>query len=49
MTTIYEVARLAGVSPATVSRVFNGVGVSETKTIAVREAARQLKFTPARG
>ena len=48
MATIYEVARLAGVSPATVSRVFNGAGVSETKTIAVREAARQLKFTPNR-
>ena len=29
MATIYDVARLAGVSPATVSRVFNGVGVSE--------------------
>ena len=28
MATIYEVAKLAGVSPATVSRVFNGVGVS---------------------
>lgn len=48
MATIYEVARLAGVSPATVSRVFNGMGVSEEKTIAVREAARQLKFTPNR-
>lgn len=48
MATIYEVARLAGVSPATVSRVFNGVGVSEEKTLAVREAARQLKFTPNR-
>jgi LacI family transcriptional regulator len=48
MATIYEVARLAGVSPATVSRVFNGAGVSETKAAAVREAARQLKFTPNR-
>ena len=48
MTTIYEVARLAGVSPATVSRVFNGVGVSAEKAIAVRQAARQLKFTPNR-
>lgn len=48
MATIYEVARLAGVSPATVSRVFNGMGVSEEKTLAVREAARQLKFTPNR-
>lgn len=48
MATIYEVATLAGVSPATVSRVFNGMGVSEEKTIAVREAARQLRFSPNR-
>lgn len=48
MPTIREVAKLAGVSPATVSRVFNGVGVSEQKTEAVREAVRQLKFTPNR-
>jgi len=48
MATIYEVAKLAGVSPATVSRVFNGIGVSEDKTRAVREAARELKFTPNR-
>ncbi len=48
MATIYEVARAAGVSPATVSRVFNGMGVSEEKTRAVREAARQLKFSPNR-
>jgi LacI family transcriptional regulator len=48
MATIYEVAKLAGVSPATVSRVFNGMGVSEEKTTAVREAARQLRFSPNR-
>ncbi|GAA1808353.1 LacI family DNA-binding transcriptional regulator [Agromyces neolithicus] len=48
MATIYEVAKLAGVSPATVSRVFNGVAVSDEKVLAVREAARQLKFTPNR-
>ncbi|WP_245561782.1 LacI family DNA-binding transcriptional regulator [Agromyces italicus] len=48
MATIYEVAKLAGVSPATVSRVFNGVAVSDEKLAAVREAARQLKFTPNR-
>lgn len=48
MATIYEVAKLAGVSPATVSRVFNGMGVSEEKTHAVREAARELRFTPNR-
>lgn len=48
MATIYDVARLAGVSPATVSRVFNGVGVSEEKVAAVRQAAAQLKFFPNR-
>src|SRR5882672_7988686 len=46
MATIYEVAALAGVSPATVSRVFNGLGVSEDKAGRVREAAAKLKFTP---
>lgn len=48
MATIYEVAKLAGVSPATVSRVFNGMGVSAEKAVAVRDAARQLNFTPNR-
>lgn len=48
MATIYEVAKLAGVSPATVSRVFNGMGVSEERTRAVRDAARELRFTPNR-
>lgn len=48
MATIYEVAKLAGVSPATVSRVFNGVAVSDEKVSAVREAARELRFTPNR-
>ncbi|WP_308492128.1 LacI family DNA-binding transcriptional regulator [Microbacterium terrisoli] len=48
MATIYEVAKLAGVSPATVSRVFNGMGVSAEKVTAVRDAARQLKFSPNR-
>lgn len=46
--TIYDVARVAGVSPATVSRVFNGVGVSDAKATAVRVAAKQLNFTPNR-
>ncbi|MDR6867024.1 LacI family transcriptional regulator [Microbacterium resistens] len=48
MATIYDVARMAGVSPATVSRVFNGVGVSVAKVAAVRQAAEQLNFTPNR-
>ncbi|MGX7671408.1 LacI family DNA-binding transcriptional regulator [Plantactinospora sp. DSM 117369] len=46
MATIYEVAALAGVSPATVSRVFNGLPVSEEKTRRVRAAATKLSFTP---
>ena len=48
MATIYDVAELAGVSPATVSRVFNGTSVSVEKVAAVREAATQLRFTPNR-
>ena len=48
MATIYDVAELAGVSPATVSRVFNGTSVSASKADAVRKAARQLRFTPNR-
>ncbi len=48
MTTIYDVAALAGVSPATVSRVFNGTPVSEAKTDAVRQAAAHLGFVPNR-
>ncbi|MEV6979893.1 LacI family DNA-binding transcriptional regulator [Sphaerisporangium sp. NPDC051017] len=46
MATIYEVAALAGVSPATVSRVFNGLAVSEEKQRLVRDAAARLAFTP---
>ncbi len=46
MATIYEVAVLAGVSPATVSRVFNGATVSDEKARAVRDAARELRFVP---
>lgn len=46
MATIYEVAALAGVSPATVSRVFNGLTVSPEKQRAVRDAAAKLAFTP---
>jgi LacI family transcriptional regulator len=48
MPTIYEVAALAGVSPATVSRVFNGVNVSPEKSKLVRQAAEELSFTPSR-
>ncbi|SDT42060.1 LacI family DNA-binding transcriptional regulator [Microlunatus soli] len=48
MATIYEVAARAGVSPATVSRVFNGARVSADKTERVRRAAADLAFTPNR-
>ena len=48
MATIYEVATLAGVSPATVSRVMNGLRVSPEKAESVRSAAAKLKFTPNR-
>ncbi|GEK85729.1 LacI family transcriptional regulator [Microbacterium aerolatum] len=48
MSTIYDVAELAGVSPATVSRVFNGTSVSDEKVAAVRDAAKRLNFTPNR-
>ncbi len=48
MATIYEVAALAGVSPATVSRVLNGAAVSPEKVRLVRDAAEQLQFTPNR-
>ncbi|MBO3749619.1 LacI family DNA-binding transcriptional regulator [Streptosporangiaceae bacterium NEAU-GS5] len=46
MATIYEVAALAGVSPATVSRVFNGRTVSPEKQRLVLDAAARLAFTP---
>ena len=46
MTTIYDVAERAGVSPATVSRVFNGTKVSAAKAAAVRDAAAFLGFVP---
>ena len=48
MSTIYDVATLAGVSPATVSRVLNGIAVSPEKAQRVREAAERLSFTPNR-
>ncbi len=46
--TIIDVARLAGVSTATVSRVFNGQTVSDEKSDAVRRAAEELRFVPNR-
>lgn len=48
MATIYDVARRAGVSPATVSRVLNGGAASEAKAQAVRKAAEELSYTPNR-
>ncbi len=48
MATIYDVAALAGVSPATVSRVLNGRAVSEDRADRVREAAASLSYTPNR-
>jgi LacI family transcriptional regulator len=48
MSTIYEVARLAGVSPATVSRVFNGIRVNPGNVTRVRQAAEELQFVPNR-
>lgn len=45
--TIIEVARKAGVSPSTVSRVVNGsAGVSERKRLAVEATIRELNFRP---
>ncbi|MEK8034060.1 LacI family DNA-binding transcriptional regulator [Ideonella sp. DXS29W] len=45
--TILEVARRAGVSPSTVSRVVNGsAGVSERKRLAVEATIRELNFRP---
>ncbi len=46
--TIYDVAALAGVSPATVSRVLNGTPVSPERAQKVREAAQALGFRPNR-
>ena len=46
MATIYEVAAKAGVSPATVSRVFNGLPVSAEKIDLVRAASDELRYSP---
>ena len=48
MATIYDVAALAGVSPATVSRVLNGRPVSAANERLVTDAAQTLKYTPNR-
>jgi LacI family transcriptional regulator len=48
MATIYDVATLAGVSPATVSRVLNDIAVSSEKAQRVRDAVQSLSFTPNR-
>jgi len=48
MATIKDVAALAGVSPATVSRVLNGHPVSSAKERLVVEATRRLSYTPNR-
>lgn len=48
MATIYEVAARAGVSPATVSRVLNGIRVTPGNKEAVRAAAEELSFSPNR-
>ena len=45
--TIYDVARLAGVSTATVSRALNGTGqVAEAKRAAIDAAVEQLGYRP---
>ncbi|MGE5528149.1 MAG: LacI family DNA-binding transcriptional regulator [Patescibacteria group bacterium] len=46
MATIFEVARLAGVSKSTVSRVLNGGPVSDGARLRVQAAIRQLRFKP---
>ncbi|WP_293699267.1 LacI family DNA-binding transcriptional regulator [uncultured Agrococcus sp.] len=48
MVTIHDVARLASVSPATVSRVLSGKTVNATLTEQVRVAAEQLGYRPNR-
>jgi LacI family transcriptional regulator len=47
--TIYDVARLAGVSTATVSRSLNGTGqIAPTTRLAIEAAVRQLGYQPNR-
>jgi LacI family sucrose operon transcriptional repressor len=44
--TIKEVAQLAGVSPAAVSRYLNGGSLSEEKRARIREAIRNTGYRP---
>lgn len=45
--TLLDVARLAGVSPSTVSRILNGTArVADEKRLAVEAAIQKLKFRP---
>ncbi len=45
--TLLDVARLAGVSPSTVSRILNGTArVTDEKRLAVEAAIQKLKFRP---
>ena len=45
--TLLDVARLAGVSPSTVSRILNGTAkVSEDKRLAVQAAIEKMNFAP---
>lgn len=48
MVTIHDVAKQAGVSAATVSRVFNGIKVNPAMTESVKAAAADLGFVPNR-
>ncbi|OZV81492.1 hypothetical protein CA850_09900 [Micromonospora echinospora] len=48
MANIYDVAKAAGVSPATVSRVLNGGSVSSERAARVRAACEDLGFRPNR-
>ncbi len=44
--TIKEVAKIAGVSPAAVSRYMNGGSLSERKRVAIRQAIEQTGYHP---
>ena len=46
-TTVYDIARVAGVSASTVSRILTGSAkVAEEKRIAVEQAIKELDFRP---